>query len=304
MKTILWTAAAALLLTATPVWAGEDLASALGDWPAYGDPQSGEMEPMVTKPVDGAGPATGSAPKSPWHFQLTFYLWATGLDATSTIDGVGTDIELDFSDIFSELLDGAFSARFEAWRGDFGILVNFDWISLDKELDITGPGPIGKRLDFDVKVEQYDFFVGAAWRFSGESVGAAPITVGFFGDLYGGFRYTSLKQTVDVKGDLLRKNLGGKESWIEPVVGLRLGYHLGSVVSLMVRGDAGGFGWSDWPDRDVIVLAGAEFRLAKWFGLRLGYQWRWLDYSTGSGRDEFGLKADYGGPWLGVTFQF
>jgi len=303
MRTVFWLGTVALLLMATPARAGEDFADTLENWPAW-ESRTTRTEPVVADTTIETIPAEKAETRSPWHFQLTFYLWATSLDSTSTIDGIVTDVELGFSDIFDELLEGAFSGRFEAWNGDFGLVLNFDWIDLGKGLEITGPGPLGRSLNFDVQVEQYDVFLGAAWRFTGPSAAVVPVEKGFFGDLYAGARYTSLKQEVDVKGDLRRRKLGGKESWVEPVIGVRLGYHVNDWLTLAARGDAGGFGWSDRPDRDVILLAGAEFRPARWLGLRIGYQWRWFDYSTGSGRDEFGLEADYGGPWLGVTFQF
>ncbi len=91
---------------------------------------------------------------------------------------------------------------------------------------------------------------------------------------------------------------------MEPVVGLRAGYRFGSVFTLTAHAEAGGFGIADLPDHDVLFLLEGRFRIARWLELDVGYQWKWLKLSTGSGKDEFGIEAAYAGPRLGLTFLF
>jgi hypothetical protein len=156
MNWIRWMGVAAVLLTVTPAMAGEDLASCLETWPWSG----GAAELATSAPVVDVLSDVETEESTPWRFHLTFYFLATELDATSAIDGREANVELSFSDIFDDLLEGAFRGRFEAWKGDFGLIANFGWISLGKGIEVAGPGPIGATANVDVELEQFAAFLG------------------------------------------------------------------------------------------------------------------------------------------------
>jgi hypothetical protein len=67
----------------------------------------------------GAGP-TGKAP-SKWEFNLTPYLWATGIEGNAGIRGHAAPVDASFIDILKHL-DGGLMAAAEARKDRFGII--------------------------------------------------------------------------------------------------------------------------------------------------------------------------------------
>ncbi|WP_170425260.1 hypothetical protein [Ruegeria arenilitoris] len=67
---------------------------------------------------------------------------------TSTIDGVEADIDLDLSDAL-DLVDFAVSFRAESWKGDWGLIFDANYLSLEA----NESGPADASVDGDI--EQY-----------------------------------------------------------------------------------------------------------------------------------------------------
>jgi len=296
---------AVFLLLASPVRAAEeDLENALGDWPAYEGPER-NVTIDAPGPDDDAHPVSGTpddtAGPRPWNFEFTIYLWLPSLDVDGIIEG--QDVEMDGSSSGSSAfkLEGAFIGRLEAWHHDFAIIFDVEMLRLGDDVKIKGSGPIGVTRESEVELQGINTFLGVAWRFTGDPVGTHPKRRGFYADLIGGVRYYSLKVAVERQEG---SDLEGRETFVEPVIGLRGGYHFGRVFSLSARAEAGGFGIADLPDYDVLFLLEGRFRVTSWLDLGIGYQWKWMKFSTGSGNDEFGIKAALAGPWLAITFLF
>jgi hypothetical protein len=70
--------------------------------------------------------------------------------------------------------------------------------------------------------------------------------------------------------------------------------------SIFARADIGAGGSSfTWN-----ALAGAEFRFNSWGSLFAGYRGLDLDYSSGSGADEFSYDMLMHGPFIGLEVRF
>ncbi len=162
-----------------------------------------------------------------WRYDITPYIFlpssATG---DSTIAGQTVSFDLDTSDLL-DLLDFAISARFEAWKGDYGLILDLNYIKLGKSGTVRGPGPLPLNADITVDIRQLFFDTMGSYR-----VVKAPYNAA--GDLWtfevmGGIRTNYLEQVVDVglSGGLVpagtEVELGGDKTWVDPMFGIRVG---------------------------------------------------------------------------------
>ena len=96
--------------------------------------------------------------------------------------------------------------------------------------------------------------------------------------------------------------MGTSKDWLEPYVGGRANIDLSDKVSYIIMGDVGGFGIGSASDLTAKVWAGFNFKTGKTSTFRVMYNVFYIDYSNGSGSEEFGLKGLLHGPWIGFTF--
>ena len=101
-------------------------------------------------------------------------------------------------------------------------------------------------------------------------------------------------------------SVSSTETWVDPVVGLRLSSDITPDWNLRALGDIGGFGVSSELTWQAMVAAGYRFGL---FGEKdanavFGYRAIYDDFETGSGSNRFGLDATFHGPILGLEIKF
>ena len=75
-------------------------------------------------------------------------------------------------------------------------------------------------------------------------------------------------------------------------------------LTLIIRRDASGFGIGSAPDLTWNVWAGADYAFTDHLAVKIGYRIMDIDYSNGSGFDEFGFNAAFKGPFVGFTYRF
>jgi hypothetical protein len=129
-------------------------------------------------------------------------------------------------------------------------------------------------------------------------------------DLLAGGRYWH--QNVNASGFLslppFSKEIerSGSIDWVDPFVGARLRQQLARGVSLILRGDVGGFGTGS--DFSWQVLATYNWRMSTFDGHvidgYLGYRALSVDYSQGSGIKEYKYDVLMQGPVMGATLRF
>jgi opacity protein-like surface antigen len=122
-------------------------------------------------------------------------------------------------------------------------------------------------------------------------------------DFLTGGRYVWLELGIDVSGG----PLGGRDverdvGWIDPFVGGRLLLTLSQKVSLVVRGDVGGFGVGS--DLTWNLVGNVQYHLSHTVSLDVGYRALSIDYEQGSGTDRFRFDVIMHGPVLGAVFRF
>lgn len=108
---------------------------------------------------------------------------------------------------------------------------------------------------------------------------------------------------VNFSGDF-KNNYGQTRTWLEPMIGGKLGLQLSDRIGLWLRGDASGFGLAGETDMSWNILFGGDVWVGYNTALQLGYRFYEIDYSWSSGNNAFGFKESFNGPFLSATFHF
>ena len=260
---------------------------------------------LITLPF--ASPVYGQESASPsddWEIRLMPYFWFLSIDADATINGLSGDIDLSYEDIIDHLDFGAMG-RVEAWKGKWGL--TFDGLFLNLSADKSFQGRLANAsLDADVRIGSADF--GLAYRLFEQRFGNENKQSLAF-EPYGGLRYTYLRQKVDVTVDIpgvgsAGRTLGTSEDWVEPFVGGRVIWGLNDKLAINIAGDAGGFGIGSASDLTWQIKGGVDYKLSENMTLFGGYRYLELDYSRGSGANEFGVDLRAKGPFVGLEILF
>ncbi|MHC4737865.1 MAG: autotransporter outer membrane beta-barrel domain-containing protein [Planctomycetota bacterium] len=258
---------------------------------------------LIALPVYGQEP---TSPSDGWEIRLMPYLWIPSLDADSTVSGLSGSVDLNFCDIV-DFLDFGAMGRMEGWKNRWGLTFDGMFLNLGADGSFEGSrGIVSFDLDADVRFGMADF--GLAYRLFERQHGDNNEQKLSF-EPYGGLRYGYLRQKIDLNVNIVGvgsagARLGGSEDWVEPFVGVRVIWDLNDKLSLNIRGDAGGFGIGSASDLTWQVVIGADYQLSKRTSLNAGYRVLDVDYSRGSGSEEFGIDFQAKGPFIGVTILF
>ncbi len=132
-------------------------------------------------------PVETPPPASPWEIRASMYGWLTGLDGTTGVGGLSSDVDVSFLDIVDDLKMAA-ALQLEVRKGKWGILADGMYVALGASGPT--PGPIYDSVGIDMK--QFIGEVSLAYRLYESPSG--------FVDLYAGVRYNNLSLEFD--GDL------------------------------------------------------------------------------------------------------
>lgn len=243
-------------------------------------------------------PAPGQS-EDDWRHGASVYLFTPlSTQGTSTVADQSVDLDLSLSDVL-EVLDFAAAGRYEAWKGDFGIILDANYVGI--EADQTLPGPLG--ADANVDVRQKWFGVMAAYRVADGTYGAKGERYTI--DVHGGARYNSIRQEIKTTtpGPGSPPVLGGDESWIEPVIGGRGMWRLNDKWTSVASLELGGFGVGG---NDLQIGANIGFDYQPWenTAITVGYRYFSVDYSDTLESGKFAYDVTQHGPYVGVKFFF
>ncbi len=243
--------------------------------PSFAGTPDFEVAPAPVAPAD-----------SGWSFELALYAPMMGLDGKTGIAPVYSDIDISFDDILDNLdgsLSGAFEARYDRWT----ITADLIWIKLSDSSYPTANSYLGLELQqyMGSLTVGYELFNNDCTRL----------------EILGGAALTSLDVDVDLFTPRLpttTRYASGSETWIDPVVGLRLRHKLSERWGLFATGVYGGFGVSS--DEYWQAMGGIAYRLTEHSTIALAYRAISVDYQDG----RFLYDATASGPTLGVIFNF
>ena len=96
--------------------------------------------------------------ESDWRFTASTYAFLPArTSGTSTIAGSTVPLDLDLKDAI-DLLDWAAAGRFEAWRGDWGVILDANYVAL--EAGNTLPAPGGGTFAADIRQKWFGVLAG------------------------------------------------------------------------------------------------------------------------------------------------
>lgn len=229
-----------------------------------------------------------------WRYSLGLYAFLPiSTTGTSTVGGRSAPVDLDLGDVL-DLLDFAAAGRFEAWKGDLGLVVDANYVSIGT--DGNFPGPLG--TSYSVNVRQKWLAIMAAYRVADGTYGANNQRFTF--DVQGGARWNSLRQVVTV-GSF--PTAGGDENWFEPVIGARGMWQLNDRWTTIASIDLGGFGAGG---NKLQIGANVGFDFQPWdrTSIIFGYRYYSMDYSTTLSSGVMAYDTVQHGPYIGVKFMF
>ena len=223
--------------------------------------------------------STASAPAPDgWQFQVTPYVWLTGIDGEIKIGRLGSGGgEASFPDIWSDL-HFAWMGAFEARRGRWGALVDTFYADLS----------IGTST---ASVDLTDQFYTALATYRAHD---GPVKV----DVLLGPRYTHVDADLTLtSGIFAGRNVSTAIDWWDAIAGARASWQSSKGWLVTGYADLGGGG----DDRFTWeALAAGGYRFKKLTTLRFGYRYLSIDYDDGT----IVYHITMAGPFLGVGFRF
>ncbi|GAB5374794.1 MAG: hypothetical protein AcusKO_12560 [Acuticoccus sp.] len=220
-----------------------------------------------------------------WHFSGAIYLWGAGIEGETSIGRLGpANFSATFGDILSNLniaVMGVAQARYNK----VGLLTDVVYTNL------TGKGSVGNGVQVKLDNEQFVGTMMATYR--------AIEDGNSWMELMAGARLWSVGNTLTLTAPSgARLKRGHTESWVDPMVGLRIYAQGASPFYMTAWGMIGGFGAGS--DIDGDVLAGVGYEITDWASVYAGYRAYGVRYAD----DDFTYDAIQHGPVIAGVFRF
>ncbi|WP_243439803.1 hypothetical protein [Fundidesulfovibrio soli] len=225
---------------------------------------------------------------------LAPYAWLTGFNGTVGVRGVQANINASFADLSKYLNIAGMLHADVVYLDTFGLLGELNYAQL-------GDQASGKRVSLDGQMGLFLSDVAAFYRVGTAALGkdgACPTSL----DLLAGARIWSLGLRLKADLPFNNRSIYKQKSWVDPVVGARIGMRLNEKWDIALRGGVGGFGISSAFTWDAMALVGYSF----WEHgtVYLGYRAVGANHTEGSGKDYFKFDAVLNGPILALAFTF
>lgn len=221
-------------------------------------------------------PAGGRA--EGWEYRVTPYLWLPTMSTDMKI-GSGPSASADASIL--DVLEFGFLATGEARKGDWGLLGEFNYLSLSQDASW------GDHFDAEMKLKGVMGSAAVAYRVAKGAAGWL--------DAFGGARLWSMK--TEVEFDRL-PDASKTKSWVDPLLGLRGQYSLTDSLYVGALGDIGGFGVGSHLQWEIVGSIG--YRVSDTISAEIGSRYMSLDLNDGA----LDLNAKLRGPFIAVNFAF
>jgi len=251
---------------------------------------------VVAEPA--AAPSAPSVASDGWRVSFVPYLWITEVHGNVRIGDLSAPIDVGFDKVFDlmgngDLLGGM--GYLEARRDRLILFADATGSVVRTQQSVPG----GKA---DLAADFATLEFGAGWRLY-EGFDAISI------DGLAGGRYNYLYNSIDVTTGSGASGTGRNATvdFVDPFVGGRWAVHFTDALSLLFRGDIGGFG------------AGSQLAWSLFSGFRYETPWSLgparmdafaaykvydFDYRSGSGTSRRAIAEEFRGPALGLGAVF
>jgi hypothetical protein len=235
---------------------------------------------------------TGTPPSDRWTIQVAPYLWIASMDGNATVGGIKSDVDVPFSDLLKDLSGGLMMAV-DVEKGRFGVGLNglFARVSSDAEtngIEIDATSDSGQ-------LAVLPFYRLVEWQY-GTSSSGRPLRLVVAPEA--GFRYTYMRTELEVRGG---RAVDGSESWVDPLIGSRIGLELTDRFAIIGEGNLGGFGVGSDFTWNAQAYVGYQFSvLGRPTTLLVGYRALYQDYH----HRDFEWDVTMHGPVIGAATRF
>ncbi len=218
-----------------------------------------------------------SAAADEWEWEVTPYLWASGISGTVSVGNTSADMSVDFSDIVDVLQGGAL-LRFEGTSGKHGVFGDIVFLALEED---EAKDTVGGKLEVDLD----SLIVEAGYR--------RHISERFAIDF--GVRYWDFD--TELTPALLPK-VKASTDWTDGFIGARFSNSFGGKWSWVLRANVGAGG------SDLALGLDLDFRREFASGNRftVGFRALDVDQSDSSGAVPVELDMSFSGLTFGYTF--
>ncbi len=249
-----------------------------------------------------APPARGADPNTDgWEFKAAPYIWAVSLDGDMTVKGNTVAVDVNIIDIIKES-DSIFALEgyFEARKGRWGGFIDGTYADLSMGGNV---GPLSADVDFTYWLVDFAaFYQVGTWSLGGASDGSGQdLSL----EVLAGGRYTAMDVELDISTPGPSTVVDKRQEWVDPIVGGRVFLDLRDDLSLVFRGDIGGFGVGSDLSWNVAGLLFYDFDLyGRDASVIAGYRALYQDFEDGSGANKFAYDVTTQGPILGMVIRF
>jgi hypothetical protein len=212
-----------------------------------------------------------------WQFSFEPYFMAASMDGKSSIGPLDVRVSSSPSDIFSNLNWGVMGLL-ELNNGRFGLVFDGSYMNLEASRE--------GRID-TIGGHQGAYSVTALVRIQKHA------------EAYAGIRVNDLGVRLAGTGPLGNpREASRSESWVDPIIGMRVNLPLSGTTDFTMLADVGGFGIAS----DIAVQAWPTigFRLSDSIRAKVGYRLIYTQYETGEGLTRFEYDVLIYGPTVGV----
>lgn len=218
-----------------------------------------------------------------WVWQVTPYVWASGVggDITPFTGAPTIEVDSSFSEVLEDL-DAAFFLTGYARRDRFVVMGDFSY-SKSSKAGLVPPGAPATG-----SLSQTSLTLAAGYR----THDTPELTV----DFLGGARVWRIRGSVEVP--LAGISESPSLDFVDPILAVRANAPLGGAWSATVYADVGGFGVGS--DLTTQLVATVNYQMGDNFYLSGGYRTLAIDYDD----DGTVIDARMSGPLFGATWRF
>lgn len=284
--------------------------------PANTTPDTPSEITPETKPTQESAPQNESSNDSEgWHFKFQPYaILPVSIYGDASIKGLSINYHGDLGDVF-DALTFAIAGRFEMWKDNFGLIVDANYASLEGSGFKSSRRPnINATLQSTLKYNQGIYTLALSYHLGDPAVyhlSETPSNKSFpqiWFEPIVGLRINNINASI--KTELTLENLDRSSSrtvsngitWLQPLVGGKLGLQVSDPVTFWVLGNVSGFGISGDTDISWSVIGAFDWWVTRSISLQLGYGLGELNYKDSN--NGFKFNSNFNGPFLSATFNF
>jgi hypothetical protein len=229
----------------------------------------------------------GDSTDGEWQYSLSpLFLWAQGIEGSSTIGPVSAPLDITFKDALSNL-EATFTVHFEMKRDKLSLFAEYQYVNLGPEAE----GPMGGTLDISFK-DTIGELGASYWVFGTEKTNW---------EILGGTRYTQQKLNLTLENGAQPADISN--DWWVGFFGGRMSAQLSENWTFIARAD---YGLGSGDSNSIFNLnAMFDYRFRNWGSAFIGYKYMSYDYDNGKNSfDRYAYDATQQGPLLGLTFHW